>query len=169
MDPQDLISSLASSRAGISAMFYGVTDDHARWRPEPGKWTMLEVLNHLYDEERDDFRQRIQMMFAMPGEPWPSFDPVGRVESQNYNERDVYDSLGAFEEERDASLIWLRSLENPDWSLVHTHKKLGDIRAGDLLAAWAAHDYMHIRQLAGLSAAYTTAHVAPFSTWYAAP
>ena len=168
MDPQDLISSLASSRAGISALFYGVTDEHARWRPEPGKWSMLEVLNHLYDEERDDFRQRIQMMFEVPGEPWPPIDPQGWVTSRKYNERDVYDSLGAFEEERDASLIWLRGLREPDWGLVYKHPDLGDISAGELLASWAAHDYMHIRQLASLSAGYISSH-APFSTRYAAP
>ncbi|NUP91044.1 MAG: DinB family protein, partial [Candidatus Sumerlaeia bacterium] len=30
----------------------------------------------------------------------------------------------------------------------HRHPKAGPLRAGDLLAAWAAHDALHLRQIA---------------------
>ena len=169
LTPKDMISSLASSRAGISAAFYGITDEQAKWQPAPGKWSMLEVLAHLLDEEREDFRQRIQYLLEKPGEAWPPIDPEGWVVSRGYNDLDVYDTLGAFEAERDASLVWLRGLEDPDWDRSYEHPQVGTIKAGDLLAAWAAHDYMHIRQLSNLCVAYTSEHSTPYSTKYAAP
>ena len=34
-----------------------------------------------------------------------------------------------------------------DWAVAKTHPK-GDLSAGDLLASWAAHDLLHLRQIA---------------------
>ncbi|MBK7403801.1 MAG: hypothetical protein IPJ41_04000 [Phycisphaerales bacterium] len=40
------------------------------------------------------------------------------------------------------------SLAKVDWNRAYHHPKLGSLRAGDLLAAWAAHDALHLRQIA---------------------
>ena len=44
--------------------------------------------------------------------------------------------------------LLLKSLKNPDWTRTKTHPKLGSLSAGDLLTAWAAHDHLHLRQIA---------------------
>jgi len=47
-------------------IFKGLTKDIntelAIWKPAPDKWSILEVVNHLYDEEREDFRQRLELV-----------------------------------------------------------------------------------------------------------
>jgi len=43
----------------------------AVWKPAPGKWSILEVVNHLYDEEREDFRQRLELVLKDPALAWP--------------------------------------------------------------------------------------------------
>ena len=43
----------------IRALVTGVSAEQARWKPTPEDWSLLEVINHLYDEEREDFRQRV--------------------------------------------------------------------------------------------------------------
>ena len=116
-----------------------------------------------------DFRRRVYYTLEKPGEEWPPWDPVGSVTARDYNGRDVDEVTGEFEAERDTSLEWLRGLESPNWQATYKHPKIGELSAGDLLAAWAAHDYMHIRQLANLAVLYTTAHVEPFSARYATP
>jgi len=58
------------------------------------------------------------------------------------------DWLIAFAREREASLLWLRSLGNVDWKIAYIHPKVGPVTAGELLVSWAAHDALHVRQIA---------------------
>jgi hypothetical protein len=43
----------------------------------------------------------------------------------------------------------------------------GSIRAGDLLAAWVAHDVLHMRQLAELKYAFMAQAMEPYTVKYA--
>ena len=61
-----------------------------------GKWSTLEVVCHLYDEEREDFRQRLDIILHRPEAKWPPIDPVGWVSARKYNERDLAQSLAEF-------------------------------------------------------------------------
>lgn len=42
----------------ILALIAGLTESKARWKPDAESWSILEVLNHLVDEEILDFRQQ---------------------------------------------------------------------------------------------------------------
>jgi hypothetical protein len=53
--------------------------------------------------------------------------------------------------------------------VTHQHPGLGALRAGDLLAAWCAHDLLHLRQLANVRLALLEQDAAPYSLRYAAP
>jgi len=140
-----------------------------RWRPAPQKWSLLEILNHLCDEERDDFRRRVQLTLENQETPWPPIDPEGWVSERNYNERDFEASLRDFAEERARSLVWLHGLKDPNWDHTYLHPTLGSFSAGDLLASWAAHDLLHIRQISDTMAAYVAQSAEPYSTRYALP
>jgi hypothetical protein len=59
-------------------------------------------------------------------------------------------SLEAFLQARGKSLAWFESLAVPDWTLVYD-LAWGKLSAGDLLASWAAHDLLNIRQLTELN------------------
>lgn len=71
--------------------------------------------------------------------------------------------------ERKKSIIWLNSLETPNWNNVFTHPKIGKISAGDLLCSWVAHDFLHIRQFINLKLEYYKYKSLPFNTKYAMP
>jgi len=160
MDSPSLIGRLQHNGDAIMALVAGASDEQMRWKPSPDDWSILEVLNHLIDEEREDFRQRLDFTLHRPGEPWPPIDPPNWVIERRYNERDPDESRIAFQAERAYSLGWLRGLIAPDWRLNYSHPIAGLITAGDLLVSWVAHDTLHIRQLAGLHHAYL-AVVAP--------
>ena len=166
MDIERLASQMANSAAGISALVKNVSDQQARWRPDPDTWSILEVINHLWDEEREDFRVRIDYTLHRPGESWPGIDPGGWVMERRYNERNLGASLEGFLSAREASLAWLRQLSDPDWNITYD-APWGPIRAGDVFASWVGHDLLHTRQLVELHWAYTTAHLEPYSTQYA--
>lgn len=169
MKPEALIRSLEASGRTLAEHVAGLSDEQARFRPADGKWSALEVLGHLVDEERLDFRARVTSTLEDPARAWPPIDPQSWALERDYQGRDLREQLTLFRTERTASLGWLRSLVAPDWSLAHEHPKLGALRAGDLLAAWATHDLLHLRQLAGLRLAWLEHVAPPFSTRYAQP
>jgi hypothetical protein len=127
---------------------------------------MLEVISHLADEEREDFRVRVEYIINRPGEVWPKIDPEGWVTSRNYAGRDFLASLKNFAEERAASLAWLSELRAPDWDKAYEHPS-GPLRAGDIMAAWIAHDLLHIRQILKLHYDSLDVRVGDYSLAYA--
>lgn len=160
-------SQLASTPAAVRALVAGLPEEHARWKPSPSKWSMLEVLCHLADEERQDFRLRLRLILESAEAPWPDINPAGWPSQRGYNTREVNASLIDYERERAESLRWLGGLRHVRWDAVHHHPKLGSLAAGDILSAWVAHDLLHLRQMINLRLAALEAGAAPFSTRYA--
>ena len=151
----------------ILALVSGVSDEQARWKPTPDEWSMLEVINHLNDEEREDFRMRFDLTLHRPDADWPPIDPQGWVAERHYNACDVAGSVQAFLGERERSLAWLRSLGPVNLHSAHHHPHFGSMEAGVLLASWIAHDCLHIRQLDDLHYRYLAQVAQPFSVEYA--
>lgn len=161
------IERMERNQLTIVSLVEPVPDEQVRWRPDPGAWSILEVVNHLHDEEREDFRQRIDFTLHRRGEPWPPIDPEGWVVERKYNERNPYESLENFIKERTASLAWLRELRDVDWDAAYEHPRAGTLRAGDIMTSWLAHDYLHLRQLVHRHLQYTESFSEPYSSAYA--
>jgi hypothetical protein len=158
---------LRQSATAIVALAEGVTLEQARWKPTPEEWSLLEVICHLHDEEREDFRQRLDLTLHHPEADWPPINPQGWVTERAYNQRDLPAIVAAFTQERERSLTWLDSLSHPDWSAAHTHPVAGSMTAGDMLGAWVAHDHLHIRQLNQLHWQWLATQVDALSLEYA--
>lgn len=161
-----LYQELAGGVEVIRALVAGVTAEEARYRPAPESWSILEVICHLYDEEREDFRQRLDIMLHRPTEALPDIDPQGWVTSRQYNERDLGEMLEKFAEERARSLVWLKGLTEPNWETEYSNQ-YGSMKAGEMFAAWVAHDNLHIRQLVELRRARLVNLTAPYDVGYA--
>ena len=141
------LSRLNANREVFVALAQNISEEQARWKPAPDVWSVLEVFCHLYDEEREDFRQRVRLTLESPEMDWPPINPLGWVTERQYYTRAWPEAVAAFVQERQASLAWLNNLSNPNWDSTHTHPRFGSATAGDMLSAWAAHDHLHIRQL----------------------
>ena len=160
------VAQMAANAHTIRQIIAGVSAEQARWKPDAESWSILEVINHLDDEERLDFRVRLDYILHKPGEDPPQIDPAGWVTARRYNERDLQESVDNFTQAREESLMWLKSLGTPDWDATYV-ASWGSISAGDMFAAWVAHDLLHLRQLVELHYAWTTRQVAPYSVKYA--
>ena len=79
----------------ISALVAEVDTTQARWKPAPQEWSILEVIHHLYDEEREDFRLRLDLILHHPDVPWPPIDPEGWVTARRSSDRAVVRSRAA--------------------------------------------------------------------------
>ena len=167
MDLKQFIEQLSQSASAIEQTLKNVTQEQAQWKPSPEKWSILEVVNHLYDEEIEDFRERLDMVLHHTGEKWNANDPVGWVTEREYNKRDLGKSLVNFLNERNKSIQWLSQLSSPDLNLYYELPNIAKITAGDLLYSWLAHDYLHQRQIIKIKLKHLAESVKPYSIKYA--
>jgi hypothetical protein len=167
MDYRAVIERLGSNAVVIRGLSRGIPPDQARWKKSEEDWSLLDVINHLHDEEIEDFRIKLERLFKDPEKEWPPIDPKGWVVQRAYDQRELETSLKHFLEERERSISWLESLDSPDWELTHDHPRLGRMSAMQLLVNWLAHDLIHIRQLTELLYAYLSDRVRPISLRYA--
>src|SRR5262245_52090662 len=167
MDVEKQIASLVRFGRMLPEVVGEVRDPDAAWKPPDGAWSILEVVCHLVDEETADFRRRLALTLENPNEPWSPIDPEGWAVERRYNDGNVRDVASRFASLRAESIVWLRSLNRPEWTKAYQHPKLGPIRAGDILSAWAAHDYLHLRQVAKRMYELAGRDAGEFSTRYA--
>lgn len=175
MEFKTLYQELTHSTEMIRALLAAVGEEEARIRPSRGSWSILEVVCHLYDEEREDFREHLDFILSTPlnaslhrqdKDEWRLIAPQTWVKLRKYNERNFKAMRAKFFRERKKSLVWLKGLENANWKTRYK-SKFGSMSAGDMFASWVAHDNLHIRQLVELRRARIEKIVKPHHIRYA--
>ncbi len=159
MNPDDIIELLDENQRSFKALLKNTSEELIHWKPARDKWNLLEIVCHLYDEEREDFRVRVRSVLEDPNKPLPQFDPLRWVTEHEYNKQEYLHKLLSFLTEREKSVEWLRSLEAPEWGNTYQHPKLGPMSAALFLNNWLAHDYLHIRQINKNKYLFLKAHV----------
>jgi uncharacterized damage-inducible protein DinB len=149
MEFKTLYQELVNSTEMIVALLAGISQDEVQIKPNPESWSILEVVCHLYDEEREDFREHLDFILYRQNEEWHRIDPEGWVTERRYNEQNFTEMQEKFLSERKNSLAWLQGLSNADWETTYT-SQFGSMKAGDMFTSWIAHDNLHIRQLTEL-------------------
>ena len=147
MHRNTIVTALGRNKEVFNNMLSGLPEGEYMWKPKKDKWCLLEIICHLRDEERDDFRARVQHVLETPEKPLLPIDPVGWVKSRKYVEQDFQEAVNKFLLERNLSLDWLKSLKDPNWESTTKHPILGNMSAKLYLTNWLAHDYLHIRQI----------------------
>jgi hypothetical protein len=166
MEFKTLYQELTNSTEMIRVLLGGITQEEAQVKPGKSSWSILEVTCHLYDEEREDFREHLDFILHRQHEEWHSIAPQAWVKLRKYNARNFKSMQRKFFSEREKSLKWLRRLKNADWNITYK-SKFGSMRAGDMFASWVAHDNLHIRQLTELRRARIENIAKPFHIGYA--
>ena len=146
-NPQSIINKLESNSKEFQLVLSGLSKEEYLWKPKPEKWCALEVVCHLHDEEREDFRERVKLVLDSPETPFRKIDPVAWVAERKYMEQDFEFMLSQFLAERAETVKWLRGLKEPWWDNAYIHPKVGPVTARLLLTNWLAHDYLHFRQI----------------------
>ena len=166
MEFQTLYQELVSSTEMIRALIGSIGQEQAQVKPDAGSWSILEVICHLYDEEREDFREHLDFILNRQNEEWLVIDPQRWVTERNYNEQDFKEMQDKFFTERWKSLEWLKGLESASWETTYT-SEYGSMSAGEMFSCWVAHDNLHIRQLVELRRAYIERITQPYELRYA--
>lgn len=166
MEFETLYRELTNSTETIRSLLAGITQEEVQFKPTPETWSQLEVICHLYDEEREDFRARLDSILHRPDEEFHVINPQGWIIERNYNAQDFEQTKENFFAERKKSLEWLNGLSTKDWNITHTDK-YGSVTAGGMFSCWVAHDNLHIRQLVELRRARIEMITKPYPIEYA--
>jgi hypothetical protein len=166
MEFNTLFHELQNSTEMIRALLLGVTQDEVRIKPYPESWSILEVICHLYDLEREDFREHLDFILNRQNEEYHVIDPQGWVTERKYNEQNFVEMQEKFLAERRTSLEWLKNLPETDWEITFT-SQYGSVSAGEMFACWVAHDNLHIRQLVELRRVKIENITKPYNIEYA--
>ena len=153
MDASWMIGRLERFPRILGALLDGVDEEDAHHRPTEEDWSIVEIVCHLADEDRDDFGRRLRLLIESPEADWPKIDPVTAAVERDYGSRSLVASLADFNVAREESVSWLKGLGPIDCSTAALHPRLvhpryGAMDVGDMLASWCAHDALHLRQLA---------------------
>jgi hypothetical protein len=164
---EEIIRQLTGNAEAMRALVQTISDGQARWKPNSETWCMKEVMEHVYNEERSDFRKHLKEMLSDPPQPWGEWRHDDYVSVAGCRE-----ALEGFLVKREASIAWLTALESPDWDVTSQAPfgPAGDMlvfSAGDVLVSWVAHDFLHLRQMIELLYAWQEEQASPYSVEYA--
>jgi len=166
MEFKVLYQELADSTEIIKGLIKNIDQEQAQVRPDADSWSVLEVICHLYDEEREDFREHLDFILNRQHEEWHDIDPQAWVIERKYNDQNFVEMQDKFFAERSRSLEWLMGLTEIDWSKTYS-SEYGSMSAGEMLSCWVAHDNLHIRQLVELRRMHIENKTQPYDIQYA--
>jgi hypothetical protein len=125
-----------------------ISEEDARWKPAPDRFSIAEVLSHLSHSEGHCYRARVDRFLA---EEMPEFEPDdAQMYLDVYKNADPEEDFAHFEDQREANIDLLRSLPAAAGNRKALHREAGEITLAHMLNEWALHDIGHIRQVAEL-------------------
>jgi len=149
MEFSSLYLELQSSTEILRSLLAGITQEDAQIKPGRESWSILEVVCHLHDTEREDFREHLDFILHRQNEEYHTIDPQDWITSRKYNEQNFNEMKEKFFAERRKSLDWLKEISTSDWDITYT-SEYGSVSAGEMFSCWIAHDNLHSRQLVEL-------------------
>ena len=129
MEFNRITNELLKNKDVFKSLLTNLSEDEFLWAQSSDKWCLLEIVCHLYDEEREDFRARTKHVLETPEKPLPPIDPQAWVKERNYRKQNYSEILNMFLSEREKSIKWLCSLKEPKWENAYQHPKFGAMTA----------------------------------------
>ena len=147
-DGLDCLDLLESTPAVLRDLMSEISEDDARWKPAPDRFSIAEVLAHLSHSEGHCYRARLDRFLT---EELPEFESDdARLYYDLYRQADPQDSLDHFQEQRETNVEFMRTLPRSAGNRRALHREAGEITLSQMLHEWALHDLGHIRQVAEL-------------------
>ena len=139
---------LEATPAILRGLMSEISDEDARWKPAPDRFSIAEVLAHLSHSEGHCYRARVDRFLA---EEMPELEPdEAQMHLELYKTGDPEEDFGHFKDQREANIELLRRLPAEAGSRKAMHLAAGEITLSQMLHEWALHDLGHVRQIAEL-------------------
>jgi hypothetical protein len=146
VEGRDAIKLQQTTAAKLRKLVRGLTPKQLKWKPEPGKWSIAEILAHLADVEIVA-SWRMRSIIGADGITIQPFDQDVWAAVFRYAERDVKRSLEVFQVLRENNLMMLKALPREAWDNHGMHLERGKETIAHLARMFAGHDTNHVLQI----------------------
>jgi hypothetical protein len=151
VEGQDPIKVQRATAPKLKKLTQGLTPKQLKWRPEPEKWSIAEILAHLSDAEIVA-SWRLRSVIGASGNPIQPFDQDAWAAAFQYSKRDAKQSVELFRVLRENNLAMLKALPREKWDSFGMHLERGKETVSHLARMFAGHDTNHVLQIEGIVA-----------------
>ena len=156
MDAQEIrtqLDTLKATPARLKAALKGVPRKTLLFVPAPGKWSILEIVCHLRDMERDAYLARYQRILAEHDPLLPDVDGDLYSIERDYRNASLGEVLRDWTRLRRENLKLLSRVKGDQWQRAGVHETAGRLTMADLLRRHAVgNDEAHLGQIEAIKA-----------------
>lgn len=152
------LATLKATPVRLKLALKGLSKKLSLWSPAPGKWSILEIVCHLRDMEREAYRDRYQRVLTAADGTEPTLPDVdGDVVSleRDYTNARLSEALREWTALRKETLRLLRGVKASQWRLAGIHETAGRLTLTDLLIRHVVgNDEAHLAQIDAIKLRY---------------
>jgi len=137
---------LRETPSALRRAIAGLSPSQLRQPERAGKWSIVQVLQHLADSEIV-WAWRVRQILAQDRPPLTGYDQDRWAERLQYDQSDPSDALDLFDVVRRANLRLVDRASPDDLQRVGVHVERGEESLAHLLRLNAGHDLLHLRQI----------------------
>ena len=142
-DPLEVMRELVP---GVRRATEGLSPEELRTPEAEGKWSIIEVVQHLADSELVlGFRMRMALAHDEP--ELAGFDQDLWASRLRYRDNKLEHALTELQQGRDATLRLVASLRPPEFQRFGRHAERGDESIARMIDLAAGHGLVHLRQI----------------------
>jgi len=135
-----LIQRLDSAPDRLLRLCVDLSPEDAAQRPAEGEWSVVQVIGHLVEGDRDTFLPRLRRMLAEDR-------PVFESRETRAGESDLQALISAFESARREAVGILRELDPASWTRAGVSPSRGPVTIEEYALTMADHDDEHLAQV----------------------
>src|SRR5579859_5396678 len=140
---KDTLAIQRETLEAIGILIEGVPGDRLKRRPHPAKWSIVEIVAHLAEDELVT-SWRYRQMIETPGCALAGFDQNLWERLGGYGNWGMDEAFAMFRLLRQANLRMLQQLGPEQWDAFGVHAERGRISVRELSVHMAGHDLNHI-------------------------
>jgi len=146
VEGKDAVKVQRATAGKLKKLVRGLSAKQLKWRPEPAKWSIAEIVAHLADTEIVA-SWRMRSVIGENGITIQPFDQDAWASAFQYNKRDAKRSMEIFRLLRENNLALLREIPRETWDNYGMHLERGKETIGHLVRMFAGHDTNHVLQV----------------------
>jgi len=145
--PNSLMALMLASPASIQGLLSRVHESFMNKQPRLEEWSLIDILCHLRDTERDINLSRIKLILEQDGPFIAARNTDFRANKSACSEQNAKKTLMEFVSARLETLDILTQASPSDWMRTARHAIFGPTNLLEMVKFMTEHDRLHIRQI----------------------
>ncbi len=153
LDPFQAVERLRTTPDEVATLMAGMSEEARNKQPAPGEWSIRQVVTHLHDSQKV-LQTRIELLMSQDHPSLASqavFEWAGKETPRPSTTQDVF---AEYTDLRGDILDRLDGITLKDWWRSGFHEEFGDVTLRQQVSYFAAHETVHLPQIAALRAEF---------------